>query len=279
MSIADNNYRERVEDLLLQRAIFGLDPSEQSELEQLLSGFEGHGSLAFENVIGALDAGWAEEDSLKDGFEPLPEHLKAAILLQAKAGEADRGLTNARRPDPQVKTSGSASGWSVREKLFGLATAASLAVALFSVQSWLSGETRQVRELPLSEQWAMLESSATDLVKPDWTVADEKLAKGVTGSVIWSDQKQLGFMKFRGLARNQADKQQYQLWIFDANRSDAQPVDGGVFDIAADGEVIVPIEAKLDVSSAKMFAITIERPGGVVVSDRSQLPLLAMVQK
>jgi anti-sigma-K factor RskA len=273
MSIAENNNRERLEDLLLQRAVFGLDPPEQSELERLLSGTVAHDSLAFENVIGALDAGWAEEDSLKDGFEPLPEYLKSAILSQATAGEANRVLTTVPPPLPQARTSGSASAWTVREKLFGLATAASLAVALFSVYSRLSGEP------PLSEQWAMLESSAPDLVKPDWTVASEELAKGVTGSVIWSDQKQQGFMKFRGLARNQTDRQQYQLWIFDANRSDDQPVDGGVFDIAADGEVIVPIEAKLDVSSAKMFAITIERPGGVVVSDRSKLPLLAKVQR
>ena len=39
----------------------------------------------------------------------------------------------------------------------------------------------------------------------------------------------------------------------------------------------MPIEAKLPVSNAVMFAITVERPGGVVVSDRSRLPLLAKV--
>ena len=51
-----------------------------------------------------------------------------------------------------------------------------------------------------------------------------------------------------------------------------RPVDGGVFDIAAQaaatGEVIIPIDAKLPVGDARIFAITVEPPGGVVVSDR-----------
>ena len=43
------------------------------------------------------------------------------------------------------------------------------------------------------------------------------------------------------------------------------------------GEVIVPIRAALPVREATLFAITIERPGGVVVSSRERLPLLAKV--
>ena len=96
------------------------------------------------------------------------------------------------------------------------------------------------------------------------------------GDVVWSDATQTGYMRFRGLKANDPAVEQYQLWVFDAERDDKHPVDGGVFDIPAGvDEAIVPIDAKLPVSKAVLFAITVERPGGVVVSDRSRLPLLA----
>jgi anti-sigma-K factor RskA len=66
------------------------------------------------------------------------------------------------------------------------------------------------------------------------------------------------------------------LWIFDPER-DEKPIDGGVFDVDKEGEVLIPIHAKLPVGKPTLFAITVEKPGGVVVSDRSRLPLLAKV--
>ena len=78
---------------------------------------------------------------------------------------------------------------------------------------------------------------------------------------------------------NDQAQRQYQLWIFDRNQDEKTPVDGGVFDITSDGEVIIPIRAKLRVAEAYLFAVTIEKPGGVVVSSRERLPLLASVKK
>ena len=84
-------------------------------------------------------------------------------------------------------------------------------------------------------------------------------------------------MRFRGLAANDPAVAQYQLWIFDAERDEAYPVDGGVFDVPpeANGDVVVRIDPRLVVSRAVAFAVTVEQPGGVVVSSRSRLPLLA----
>jgi anti-sigma-K factor RskA len=76
---------------------------------------------------------------------------------------------------------------------------------------------------------------------------------------------------------NSPTKEQYQLWIFDKNQSDKTPVDGGVFDVTTEGEVLVSIHPKLKVQEAFLFAVTIEKPGGVVVSSRERLPLLANV--
>ena len=48
---------------------------------------------------------------------------------------------------------------------------------------------------------------------------------------------------------------------------DRHPVDGGVFDVSGKGEVVIPIRAVLPVHGPSAFAITLEQPGGVVVSD------------
>jgi hypothetical protein len=101
---------------------------------------------------------------------------------------------------------------------------------------------------------------------------------GALGDVVWSSARQQGYMRFRGLAANDPTMAQYQLWIFDADRDEAYPVDGGVFDVpAAGGDVVVRIDPRLQVSRATAFAITVEKPGGVVVSSRKRLPLLAAV--
>ncbi|MGI9538649.1 MAG: anti-sigma factor domain-containing protein, partial [Miltoncostaeaceae bacterium] len=111
-----------------------------------------------------------------------------------------------------------------------------------------------------------------------WTATDDPAAAGASGEVLWNNELQQGVMVFRGLAPNDPSEAQYQLWIFDATRSEAHPVDGGVFDVAASsGEVEIPIRARLPVAEPTLFAITVERPGGVVVSSRERLPLLAKV--
>lgn len=101
-------------------------------------------------------------------------------------------------------------------------------------------------------------------------------ARGAEGDVVWNNATQTGFMRIRGLAKNQATIEQYQLWIFDAARDDRYPVDGGVFDIDGD-DVIVAIHAAIDVRKPALFAVTVEKPGGVVVSDRSRIVLAAKV--
>ena len=85
-------------------------------------------------------------------------------------------------------------------------------------------------------------------------------------------------MRFRGLAANVPDEFQYQLWIFDRDRDERYPVDGGVFDIPADGaEAEIPVTAALPVDEPTLFAVTVEPPGGVVVSSRERIATVAQV--
>jgi hypothetical protein len=85
-------------------------------------------------------------------------------------------------------------------------------------------------------------------------------------------------MRFRGLPVNDVQKETYQLWIFDKTQDKATPIDGGTFDVTSDGEVVVPINAKLKAQEPVMFAVTVEKPGGVVVSKREKIVALAKVE-
>jgi anti-sigma-K factor RskA len=68
---------------------------------------------------------------------------------------------------------------------------------------------------------------------------------------------------------------EYQIWIFDGTRDQRYPVDGGVFDVpAGNDEIVIPIKAALGVSKAAAFAVTVEKPGGVVVSSRQHVVAL-----
>ncbi len=132
-----------------------------------------------------------------------------------------------------------------------------------------------------AEERAQLIQRAPDVVQIPWTATDDPAGKQAAGDVVWSTAKQSGYLRFKGLAPNDPAASQYQLWIFDANQDKRYPIDGGVFDIGAanvdraSGDTIVPIRAKLHVAGPQMFAVTVEKPGGVVVSSRDRIALLA----
>ncbi len=116
------------------------------------------------------------------------------------------------------------------------------------------------------------------VLQRNWTPAGDPAGREVTGDVVWDARTQTGYLRFVGLRRNDPSGEQYQLWIFDGRRDERYPVDGGVFDVRGDGdEVIVPIRASLPVGAPQAFAVTIERPGGVVVSDRTRVVAIARI--
>lgn len=123
-----------------------------------------------------------------------------------------------------------------------------------------------------------------DAVLASWSDWDNPEIPGVTGDVVWSPSRQTGYMRFKGLPANDARRQQYQLWIVD-ERGLADPVtgqsariSGGVFNADPSGEVIVPIDPKLRVGGVKLFAVTIEKPGGTWVSDMKRRVVVAPVK-
>ena len=98
----------------------------------------------------------------------------------------------------------------------------------------------------------------------------------MTGDVVWDNAKQVGFLTFSGLEPNDSRRHQYQLWIVDGARDERYPVDGGVFDIpAADGPVVIPVRATVPVREPLAFVVTVEDPGGAVVSGRERVVAVA----
>jgi hypothetical protein len=110
----------------------------------------------------------------------------------------------------------------------------------------------------------------------EWTFRaeqDEAVGEGAQGRVLWSPELQQGVMIVSGLAANDASESQYQVWIRDSQR-EGPPVPGAVFDVE-DDEVQVAFDAGLVIGEPSAFLITVERPGGVVVSTQDRVVMVA----
>ena len=110
-----------------------------------------------------------------------------------------------------------------------------------------------------------------------WNTTGDPTAPGaVAGEAYFDPATGEGALVIEGLAPNDPAREQYQLWIFDRTRDERFPVDGGVFDVrreggrdaATAGRTVIAIRAQLPVREPYLFAITVERPGGTVVSER-----------
>ena len=133
-----------------------------------------------------------------------------------------------------------------------------------------------VPQTPAEERAALL--ALPESVRLELNATKDPAAAGVTADAVWDPITQRGFLRIVGLKPNDPRIEQYQAWIFDAARDKRYPLNAGVFDVnASTGEVIVPIHADLPVSLAKVFAVTLEAPGGVVVPALHHVVILGTV--
>lgn len=247
-----SEWDERTLDLSVERYTVGLDRADEAVLDELADPAD----LAdFERAVAAVHLG------LLDDLEQPPQEFLARLEREGCELVGASPPTDA-APGPSGVLAGRVIAWA------GWLAAAVLLLALLPLGA--GGGDAHTRR-------AALLADATDLVRADWTASDDEAVVGASGDVVWSSDRQEGYMLFRGLAPNDHAENQYQLWIFDPTRADweAKPVDGGVFDVTDAGEVVVPIDAKLAVSEAVLFGVTVEVPGGVVVSERERLVLTA----
>lgn len=247
---------DEIQDLLVARATEGLGESEQKTYEELVEGNPELEAQAeqYELAAASLDASY-----VGDPGDVIPDEVKQKLIslgqhyvVQKQSGPSVVRGTG----EPPVLFSFQMVGWYV---------AMAACIALMFV---ISRPEPGGGPVDLSTAYSQLLNEPGS-VTADWAfnaeVGDEQF-KNVDGQVVFNTRTQQGYMKFKGLPKNNPTERQYQLWIVDPSRA-AQPVDGGVFDVNTEGEVIVPIDSKLPVDKPTVFAITVEKPGGVVVSE------------
>ena len=280
---------DAVLDLLAERATSGLDAQREEELAAMLRSYHGVDREALDEIAAALSVVFAAAEGEQELPESLDRSLRAAAAvyaapqpesasmrfpgLRAEHTESEQARDELRREGriPLVAW----GGW--------LAAAAAVLFALVV--------TAPQRQLSPQEQMSQLVETAGDAWTSQWAslpglgLASDPHPRdnGVEGRLVWSDSRNEGYMEISGLEPNNPEQSQYQLWIFDETRPRGQypgvpddnilsqrPVDGGVFNFTPgpDGKAIVPVNAKLRVGEGVIFAVTVEPPGGVVVSDR-----------
>ena len=276
-------------DLLIKQATEGLSPAEQRALDVLDTELASAYRRDLERAAAAVTlAGSA-------GQPPLPTELaerlarQAADHFAAAASVADLGAARTRaaaNAPLSARTQnrlGAYGGW--------LAAAACLLLAIFAWERPPPAVTpvavvtpppapvvaaEKPLPTPAEERAALLAKS--DSLKISLGATKDPAAAGMTGDVVWDPATQRGFLHFTGLAANDPAVRQYQVWIFDAGRDKRFPVDGGVFDVPANaGDVVIPIRAALMVRKPAAFAVTVEKPGGVVVSGREHVVALGAI--
>jgi hypothetical protein len=299
---------DRALALSCDRALFGLTPEQEMELVALLP----PGTRIDAGLELAAAAITLSELSID---EPLPRHLAERALAagygdHGAAAVSRGGTMPIAIPQPEARTvmlpstrppaseprpmpraaepTNVVSIATARPKpsmLPWFAAAACLGLAVGSIAYFTTRDGKAppvASNLPIeskpsaSEARAKLLAEAKDVVRTAWGETGDQAGKGETGEVVWSNERQEGYMTFRAVAANDPKATQYQLWIFDAERDERYPVDGGVFDVdTSKGEVTIPISAKVAVGKPTLFAVTVEKPGGVVVSKRERIVVAA----
>lgn len=250
----------------------------------------GSSNSFFEKPIAASESRWTTADDLQNTFtdksvsprEILSWATAAAIAFVAffvwSTGESESRIAEGKLGDLQ-----SENQLLLRDLTAAQQTASELQEAqtetvkkLNIVETQAIYANTELKKLqkklsPDGEEIYRQVAQSKDAIKWAWENND---GEGVTGDVVWDTDKQLGSMKISGLPKNDPSTEQYQLWIIEENGRE-HPVDGGVFDIKDDGVVYVMMQPKLLTAKPKQFAITVESPGGVVLSKQGKLPLLA----
>lgn len=297
-----NKDMERIVDLLVERSIRGLDDDARLQLDVLLAGVDEQQRLRLETQVEATLAAAGNASALMGAgpaeAPPPPEHLLAKLEADAdryfgatvtgvgtgdgtvtalhprrsRRGAADTGdvaeVTTRHRDLPRATGRQQAAAWS------GWAVAALLLITLWVGRPGPTAGPDPVPATLAESRTALIADAGT--LQLDWAPSAWADFEGVRGDVSWNDERQEGYLRLVGMPANDPLLSQYQLWIVDPGR-DEEPVDGGVFDIPPGAtEVIVPIAAKLAVDRPAAFAITRERPGGVVVSEG---PLLVVASR
>jgi anti-sigma-K factor RskA len=276
--VQNENEDERLTELLMQRVTGAMSAPEADALAQAVPKLPRGEVARWERAAAELTAALAESapavgDQMPSSlFDRVVATGEASVRSQPKVLPLMPAGAPLSAPRTRRMSLGMLSGWA--------AAAAVLIISLLSSRRSPSGV--DVPQAPvvltaaqLRDSLLVRDSAASPLA---WTATADSSAAGASGDVVWSNRAQRGVMRFAGLKPNDRARWQYQLWIFDKSRNEKYPVDGGVFDVpAGEAEVYVKIDPRVPVGEAVLFAVTVEQAGGVVVSTRERIAVLAKV--
>ena len=238
-------------DLLAMRSCQPLSYTEELELNHLLDEFPEYTPDYFEPITALADSTMYIHD--QQNLSSMPKSIKNQIIKNFRSENEGSSILKIFKNIFQTPK---------------LAWAMTCLLAIGTSMSMIEFRNYETNYRNLPVKKALLEISSDDLIEYNWFAQTNEFCD-CSGNVIWSDDGQRGFITLAGLPMNDPTQNQYQIWIVDPNMH-ANPVDGGVFDIVTgDAPKIIPINPKLPIGKAKGFAITLEQPGGVVISEQS----------
>jgi anti-sigma-K factor RskA len=241
-----NSQSDRLCELLADRALGAVTADEELELEALLAAGQRVDGLPFEMTAAVLELSMLRATDMT----PMP----STVLVRIEAsGAAWAAVTS------QVVRPRRTSGRIWRATVVGTPWMAAAACLVLAGLAW--------RRASGADPIAVTEKD------PNKTVVqvaawDGGPGKSVHGRLCWSEDQQCGYLKLQGLPPNDCEHQ-YQLWIID-QRGTGERISGGTFNCTGSGECTVPFRPALHVQDAQEFAITMEKPGGTMMSDMSR---------
>ena len=254
---------ERQEELAALHALGLLEGAERNAFEAELAGDAGLRALvdSFAESTAALALA-------APAVEP-PAGLKARILEAASPASANVVSFPLRKLMPWAIAAGLAlaAGWlatqnmALRNQNDSLRTERELAEVAYRMSRNQLTERSLIAERMINDLGNRLRRSE-DLSRLKISALASLAGNTKEAQVIavWDPSQQAGLLTMEKLPPI-ADTQDYQVWIVDPAYKD--PVNGGVFHVAADGKVVLAFKPDQPVTQAAAFAISLEKKGGV----------------
>lgn len=267
--------QNRLLDLLADHALGELTPAEFNDMNTLL---DSHPELQDDALEEAAALLLVAEVVAPVAEDALPASLSNKLLADAERfvdGKASEAASVSVEAVQQLNGKPGVLAFIGGAVIGAIAASVLVALILTTGTDVQPGPGDVVK---LNDRYANFVQATGDVATYPWAITEPGYEQ-VTGEVAWSGTTQNGYMVLDGLPANDPSTAQYQLWIVDLTR-DEFPVDGGVFNVADhladDGKAYVPIDAKLRVDQPAAFAITLEKPGGVVKSNNDLLVVAAV---
>jgi anti-sigma-K factor RskA len=257
---------DEILELLSDKALGELSEAKLAEFRELVKDCPDLEKIveSFELAAAAINLAHIET------VEPLPSHLQKKLLETAeqyfpktqkpKVEEQKQQILTFKPEKPQSRIF-AWLGWGV----------AAVACILLAINIWFTRSNTN-KQLSLDEQRQMI-LQMPDAIKLQWK--DPK-TKETLGDLVWSNSAQKGFARFYKLPVNEPSKETYQLWVIDENQK--SPTDAGLFNVTAQQEVVLPIDTRIKVDKPKMFAVTLEKAGGVVIPSLEKIMAVAEIE-